>query len=116
MTQIHGTPVSMSPSVARRGSITRSTPSASAVTGVKSVTPTERHTQRHAHNEDTGGRRRLLTAHEASDLLRTTRKAVYAMVERGQIPGVVRLGRRVLFWEHALLDWLGQKSSPSLER
>ena len=55
----------------------------------------------------------LLTSSEVADALRTTRKAVYAMVERQQIPGVVRLGRRVLFREQALLDWLRQKSSPS---
>jgi excisionase family DNA binding protein len=55
----------------------------------------------------------LLTSGEVADLLRTTRKAIYAMVERRQIPGVVRLGRRVLFHERALVDWLGQKSSPS---
>ena len=39
----------------------------------------------------------LLTSGEVAELLRTTRKAVYAMVERRQIPGVVRLGRRLLF-------------------
>ncbi len=37
----------------------------------------------------------LLTADETATLLRTTKKAVYAMVERGQLPGVTRLGRRV---------------------
>jgi excisionase family DNA binding protein len=58
----------------------------------------------------------LLTSGEVADLLRTTRKAVYAMVERRQIPGVIRLGRRVLFQQQALVDWLRQKSSPSLER
>jgi excisionase family DNA binding protein len=39
----------------------------------------------------------LLTVDDAADLLRTTRRAVYAMVERRQLPGVVRLRRRVLF-------------------
>ena len=58
---------------------------------------------------------RLLTTGEAADLLRTSRKAIYAMVERGQLPGVVRLGRRVLIREAELLDWLRQKSTPSLE-
>jgi excisionase family DNA binding protein len=58
----------------------------------------------------------LLTPTEAATLLRTTRKAIYAMVERQQIPGVVRVGRRVLFRSRDLLDWLGQKSTPSLER
>jgi excisionase family DNA binding protein len=58
----------------------------------------------------------LLNSTEVADLLRTTRKAVYAMVERRQIPGVIRLGRRVLFQQQSLVDWLRQKSSASLER
>ena len=57
----------------------------------------------------------LLTADEAADLLRTTRRAIYAMVERGQLPGVVRVRRRVLFKSDALLHWLEQKSAPSPE-
>jgi excisionase family DNA binding protein len=51
-----------------------------------------------------------------AELLRTSKKAIWAMAERGQLPGIVRIGRRVLFRQDALLDWLGQKSSPSLER
>ena len=57
----------------------------------------------------------LLTPIEVADLLRTTKKAIYSMVERGQLPGIVRIGRRVLIREDALLDWLHQKSTPSLE-
>jgi excisionase family DNA binding protein len=48
--------------------------------------------------------------------LRTSRKAIYAMIERHQLPGVVRIGRRVLVREDALLDWLRQKSTPLLEK
>ena len=58
----------------------------------------------------------LLTSGEVAALLRTTRKAVYAMVERGQLPGVVRLGRRVLFRQDAMVEFLRQKAAPSLER
>ena len=58
----------------------------------------------------------LLTPTEVADLLRTSRKAIYTMVERAQLPGIVRIGRRVLVREDALLDWLRQKSTPSLER
>lgn len=54
----------------------------------------------------------LLTVDEAAALLRTTRRAMYAMVERRQIPGVVRIRRRVLFRTDALLDWVDQKSAP----
>ena len=58
----------------------------------------------------------LLRPEEVADLLRTSRKAIYAMVERSQLPGVVRIGRRVLIREDVLLHWLGQKSTPSPER
>jgi excisionase family DNA binding protein len=57
----------------------------------------------------------LLTPSEVGALLRTSKKAIYAMVERGQLPGVVRIGRRVLVLEADLLEWLRQKSTPSLE-
>jgi excisionase family DNA binding protein len=58
---------------------------------------------------------RLLTPDEVAASLRTSRKAVYAMVERAQIP-VIRIGRRVLVRERDLIEWLGQKLTPSLER
>ncbi len=61
-----------------------------------------------------GPDRVLLTVEEVSLLLRTSRKAIYAMTERGHLPGVVRLGRRLLFRRDLLLNWLGQKSMPSL--
>ena len=55
----------------------------------------------------------FLNVDEAAELLRTTRRAIYAMVERRQLPGVVRLRRRVLFRSDILLDWLDQKRAPS---
>ena len=55
----------------------------------------------------------LLTLDEVADLLRTTRKAVYVMIARNRLPGVTRLGRRVLVRSDVLLDWLNQKSAPS---
>lgn len=57
----------------------------------------------------------LLTVDEAADLLRTTRRAIYAMVERRQLPGVVKLRRRVLIRTDELLHWLEQKCAPSPE-
>jgi excisionase family DNA binding protein len=57
----------------------------------------------------------LLDADETADLLRTTRRAVYAMIERGQLPGVIRLRRRVLLRADDLLHWLDQKRVPSPE-
>ena len=58
---------------------------------------------------------RLLTTTEVADLLRTSQKATYAMIARGQLPGVVRIGRRVLVHADELVDWLDQKRVPSLE-
>lgn len=49
----------------------------------------------------------LLTADDLAGLLRTTRTAVYALVERGQVQGVVRIGRRMLFRRDEVLTWLG---------
>ena len=55
----------------------------------------------------------LLTVDEAAELLRTTRRAIYAMIERRQLPGVIRVRRRVLLRADDLLDWLDQKRAPS---
>ncbi len=57
----------------------------------------------------------FLTTTEVAGLLRTSQKATYAMIARGQLPGVVRIGRRVLVHADELVDWLDQKRTPSLE-
>ena len=71
-----------------------------------------RHIERH---ENVGAVPMLLTVDDAADLLRTTRRAVYAMLERRQLPGVIRIRRRVLIRSDDLLDWLDQKRAPSLK-
>lgn len=55
----------------------------------------------------------LLTVLETATLLRTTRKAVYAMIERGLLPGITRIGRRVLVRSTDLLDFLDHNRTPS---
>jgi len=55
----------------------------------------------------------LLTVTETATLLRTTRKAVYAMIERGVLPGVTRIGRRVLVRSADLLEFLDHNRAPS---
>ena len=55
----------------------------------------------------------LLTVPEAAELLRTSVKAVYAMVERRQLPGAVRLGRRILIRSEVLLNSLDQSCAPT---
>ena len=75
------------------------------------------HTRRVSDDESGPGMRSmpmLLTVDDAADLLRTTKQAIYAMIERRQLPGVIRIGRRVLFRSDALLHWLHQKSASSL--
>ncbi len=51
----------------------------------------------------------LLTASEVAVALRTSRKAVYAMAERAQLPGVTRIGRRLLVRRDDLLSWLDER-------
>ena len=60
-------------------------------------------------------RPQLLTVDETAELLRTSRAAVYALIARGQLPGVTRIGRRVLIRRDDLLEWLRHKSAPSLK-
>ena len=56
-----------------------------------------------------------LTTGEAADLLRTTRKAIYVMIERRRLPGVKKIGRRVLIHTQTLVSWLDQQGAPSLQ-
>ena len=55
----------------------------------------------------------LLTVDDVAVFLRTTRHAIYAMVERQQLPRPFRVGRRLLIRRDELLDWLDQKRAPS---
>lgn len=55
----------------------------------------------------------LLTVGEVAVVLRTSRPAVYARAERGQLPGLIRDGRRLLVDRAVLLRWLEQRRAPS---
>lgn len=55
----------------------------------------------------------LLTGDEVATLLRTTRKAIYAKVERGQIPHVRISSRSLLFDRDELLRWMDERRAPS---
>lgn len=56
-----------------------------------------------------------LKPEEAADVLRTTRKAIYVMVERRQLPGVRRIGKRLLIRSSTLLEWIeDQQVAPLL--
>jgi predicted DNA-binding transcriptional regulator AlpA len=55
----------------------------------------------------------FLTVAETASMLRKTRKAIYMMIARGQLPGVTRLNRSVLIRADILIDSLEQKCAPS---
>lgn len=49
----------------------------------------------------------VMTVPEAAEFLRTTPKAIYWMVETGKLPGVVRIGRRILIRRDDLKRMVG---------
>jgi len=55
----------------------------------------------------------LLLPEEAALLLRTSRKAVYSLAEREQIPGVIRIGRRLLIERDPLVSFLHRSRAAS---
>ena len=55
----------------------------------------------------------LLKVPEVAQLLRTTPKAIYTMNDRGKLPGVVRLGRRLLVRTSVLVSWIQEKHATS---
>ena len=68
-------------------------------------------------HEMTGSQRapEFFTVQEVGEILRTSRSAIYAMLARGQLPGVTRIRRRILIRRDALLDWLDERRAPSPE-
>lgn len=71
-----------------------------------------RRTRRHAHSPGEP-LPQLATVADVAEMLRTSTKAIYAMVDRGQLPGVVRVGRRLLFRREELVHWVDHKCAPS---
>lgn len=47
-----------------------------------------------------------LTVNEVAALLRRSPKAVYTLIDRGQLPGVRRVTGRVLVHRNELLEWI----------
>lgn len=54
----------------------------------------------------------LLTVPEAALLLRTTPQGVYTLISRGTMPGVTRMGKRVLIRAADLRKHLGLTTVP----
>ena len=59
---------------------------------------------------------RLLKVDEAAAILRVSRKAFYALIARGHVPGVVRYGSSIRIRSRDLLDSANQKPTPSSRR
>ena len=55
----------------------------------------------------------LLTVDEVANLLRMSSTSVYSMIERAPLPGVTRLGRRLLIRRDDLLRWLNERRASS---
>lgn len=55
----------------------------------------------------------LMTPDEVAAALKKTRKAVYAMLERGLLPAPVRVGRRVLFRRVDMVGYLRERLAAS---
>jgi excisionase family DNA binding protein len=57
----------------------------------------------------------LLTVDELAVWFHCSRRAIYDRVFRAQIPGVVRLGRRLYFDRATLEEWLRRHRADALE-
>jgi len=58
--------------------------------------------------ESAGRESPLMTAAELARWLHCSRRAIYDRVYRGQIPGVVRVGRRLYFLRDSVLAFLSE--------
>ena len=58
----------------------------------------------------------VMTVDETADLLRVNRKTVYQMIDRNELPGVVRAGRKIRVSTQAVLEWLQRPSHPLSSR
>lgn len=50
--------------------------------------------------------RSVITVDELASVLEVGRSAAYEAVDRGQVPGVIRVGRRIRISVPALVAWL----------
>lgn len=57
----------------------------------------------------------LMTLDEVARALKTTRRAIYSMIDRNQLPGVIRVRRRLLVDRADLIRWLESSRAPSPE-
>jgi len=49
----------------------------------------------------------LLRVQALAAILRTTPKAIYSMIARGEVPGLFRLGKRTVFFrKDVIIEWI----------
>lgn len=59
-----------------------------------------------APQADVPGLPRLLRPEAVADVLGISRPALYAMAGRGELPGLIRIGKRLRFDAAAIREWL----------
>lgn len=52
----------------------------------------------------------FVTVDELAALMRVDRKTLYQAIERGEVPGVMRLGRTLRIRRRVVADWLDGKA------
>ncbi|MFN7970891.1 MAG: helix-turn-helix domain-containing protein [Acidobacteriota bacterium] len=87
-----------------------------AIQGGRTQAPIERTPAPPAPPRDASVVPKLLRAEEVAEILRTSRKAIYAMAERGLLPGVTRIGRKLLIRQDELARWLEARRVPTWSR
>jgi excisionase family DNA binding protein len=60
-------------------------------------------------NSELYGLPAVLTVDEAAGLLRVNRKTLYELIQRGELPGVRRLGRAIRIHRPTLIRWLADQ-------
>lgn len=58
----------------------------------------------------------IITVDELAVLLRIERKAAYAAIQRGEIPGVRRIGRSIRVSRDVVLKWLDDGQGRDLQK
>ncbi len=58
----------------------------------------------------------ILKADEVAELLRVDRNTIYEAVKRGEVPGVIRMGRILRFRRDAVVHWLSNDRAVPTER
>jgi excisionase family DNA binding protein len=56
----------------------------------------------------------FLTVEEVRGLLRLSRNGVYRLLQLGEIPGAIRVGRTIRVCRRTLLDWLRSNGAREL--